>query len=155
MKNAGVLTSVLTLPLEVLNTLKFNGVTFNWDTLGFSLFPDNLIVNGQQDVSLNNPQIPKNIGTIPVNPVANATHLAFLGSATNGSSSGNITINYSDGSRQVANLGFSDWCATTSAFHNLVALSMPYRNSGTGSQTITNHLYYADVALTGPAVQRL
>jgi len=132
--------------LNDLNRLTFNGVTFYWDQNN-SVFPDNLIANGQQDLSLDNPTPNENGGTIPVNPVTNATYLAFLGSATSGSSSGNITINYSDGSTQVVSLGFSDWCAKTTAFNNSVALSMSYRNSGTGSQTITNHLYYAEVQL--------
>ncbi len=131
--------------LNYLNRLTFNGVTFYWDQ-NVSVFPDNLIANGQV-LSLNNPTPNENGGTIPVNPVTNATHLAFLGSATGGSSSGNIAINYSDGSSQVVSLGLSDWCAKTPSFNNRVALSMAYRNSGTGSQTINNHLYYAEVTL--------
>lgn len=131
--------------LNYLNSLKYNGITFYWDQ-NFSVFPDNAVANGQV-LSLNNPTPDEASGTIPVNPIANPTHLAFLGSATAGTASGVITITYADGSKQTVNLSFSDWCAKTLLSDNLVALTMPYRNAGTGSQTITNHLYYVEVAL--------
>lgn len=132
---------------NALNKLTFNGVTFYWDQ-NASVFPDNMIPNGPgQVLSLNNPTPNEESETIPVNPVGNATRIAFLGSATNGSSSGTVAIIFADGSSQVVTLGFSDWCAKTPSFNNLIALSMPYRNTATGSQTITNHLYYAEFTL--------
>lgn len=134
---------------NTLNKLTFNNVTFYWDQ-NASVFPDNmkLIPDGSQQVfSLNNPTPNEDSGTIPVNPVNNATRIAFLGSATGGSSSSSIIIMFSDGSSQDVTLSFSDWCAKAPSFNNQIALSMPYRNTATGSQTITNHLYYAEFTL--------
>ncbi|GCE06005.1 hypothetical protein KDAU_33340 [Dictyobacter aurantiacus] len=137
---------------NLLNKLTFNGVTFYWDQ-NASVLPDNmsLVPDGsQQKISLNNPIPDEDSGTIPVNPVSNATKLAFLGSSTNGSSSNSFIILFSDGSSQDVTVSFSDWCASSPSFNNQIALSMPYRNTPTGSQTRTNHLYYAEVTLQAP-----
>jgi hypothetical protein len=79
---------------------------------------DNIEVNGQ---TIQTPNAP-----------ANATHLAFLGSATNGDTQGTVTITYTDGSTQTAQLGFSDWTLGAGsepvAYNNVVAAKTSYRN---------------------------
>jgi hypothetical protein len=84
--------------------------------------PDNVIASGQ---------------TINVSAPANATKLALLGSAANGSASGTITITYTDGTTKQADIGFSDWTlgggGATPAFGNRIAASASYRNSTNGT----------------------
>ncbi|HEV2661891.1 MAG TPA: hypothetical protein VGU68_14880, partial [Ktedonobacteraceae bacterium] len=91
---------------------------------------------------------------INIAPVANADHLGFLGSATNGASSGTATITYSDGSTQPLTLGFTDWSVAKTSFGNSLVAVMTYRNTKGGQQTLTNYLFSASVALQdGKTVQ--
>ncbi|HEX4206906.1 MAG TPA: hypothetical protein VHZ51_22420, partial [Ktedonobacteraceae bacterium] len=80
-----------------------------------------------------------------------ATTLAFLGSATNGNSSGTATIHYYDGSTQTFTLGMTDWTLNGNkaqpAFGNNVVVTMPYRNTRDGQQDLNNYLFFAQVAL--------
>jgi predicted alpha-1,2-mannosidase len=69
---------------------------------------------------------------------AGATRLTLLGTGTNGKASGTLTITYTDGSTQTADVGFSDWALGGSAnlpvsFDNRVVARMPYRNSVSGT----------------------
>ncbi|GCF07104.1 hypothetical protein [Dictyobacter arantiisoli] len=150
MQKAGVVPVTLTTQAGYSNylfRLNFSGATFYWDQNG-SVLPDNLVpTSSGQTISLNNPMPNEDNGTIPVNPVANATYLAILGSSTGGTASGSIIIYYSDGTGQKVNINFSDWCAQTPVLGDYVALNMSYRNTATGSQTIANHLYYTDIRL--------
>ena len=114
-----------------------NGVTFTWPA-SFSVIPDNYQAAGQ---------------TIPVSPVAGATTLAFLGSATGGSSSGTATITYTDTTTQTFTLSFGDWAGGTQG-NNLIAAACSYRNTPGGEQSITANLFYTDVVLAaGKIVQ--
>jgi hypothetical protein len=130
MQKAGMVP--VTLPMSTpgydnyLNSLAFNGAEFYWDQNG-SVFTDNAIASGQT-LSLDNPTPDEDAGSIPVNPMADATDLAFLGTATGGGSVGTGTIIYSDGFQQTFTLGFSDWCATTVGYGNSITLTMPYRS---------------------------
>jgi hypothetical protein len=78
---------------------------------------------------------------------ASATKLSLLGTGTNGKASGTLTITYTDGSTQTADVGFSDWALGGSAnlpvsFDNRIAATMPYRNSvGGTSQQLTVYLF--------------
>ncbi len=88
------------------------------------------------------------------------TTLAVLGAATNGPSTGTGTITYSDGSTQSFTLGFSDWTLNGASAQpsagNSVAATMPYRNSGTGKQTLQTDMFYAAITLqAGKAVARV
>jgi predicted alpha-1,2-mannosidase len=118
-------------------TVTVDGIAHTWPNVPVG-DPDNVMVSGQ---------------TIGVT-TAGATRLAFLGSATNGRASGNVTITYTDGSTQTAQLGFSDWTlgggGQPVSFDNRIAAQMPYRNSIGGSpQTITTYVFAsAPVALT-------
>ncbi len=121
-------------------TITAHGITFTWpDTV--SNRPDNYLANGQQ---------------IAITPVAQADHLAFLGSAAYGPTSGTATITYTDGSTQSFTLGFTDWAAKTLSFGNTIVATIPYRNTSNGKQAIPISLYSASVALqTGKTIQRV
>jgi predicted alpha-1,2-mannosidase len=80
--------------------------------------PDNVIAAGQ---------------TLAVDAPAGATKLSFLGSATGGDAQGGVTVTYTDGSAQHAQLGLSEWLlkggAETPQFGNTVVAQVPYVNS--------------------------
>lgn len=108
-----------------------NGVTFTWPNVA-SGSPDNVISAGQSI------QI--------VNAKSGAAQLAFLGSATNGATSGTITITYTDGTTQTATLGLSDWTlgagSQSPSFGNTIAAQMPYRNAiSGGSQQVATYIF--------------
>jgi hypothetical protein len=120
----------------------FNGVSFPW-TASYSVIPDNYQAAGQ---------------TIPLAPVANATTLAFLGSATHTNSkaisSGKATITYTDGTIQTFTLSLTNWGNATALSGNLIAATCSYINTLTGTSTGTYHLYYTDVTLqAGKTIQ--
>lgn len=112
-------------------TVTVGGITYTWPNIASGL-NDNVMTNGQ---------------TIPISgAVQGATQLTFLGSATNGPSTGTITIIYTDGTSQVATLGLSDWTlnggSATASYGNVVAYQMSYRNSTSGtSQQITTYVF--------------
>jgi hypothetical protein len=108
------------------------GAQYHWPSAAAGQ-PDNLIAAGQ---------------VLAVPPVAGAAELGILGSASNGPSSGTMTITYTDGSTQTATLGLSDWTAGSASFGNGTGAAMPYRNSASGgSQQIGTKLFTATVAL--------
>ncbi len=108
------------------------GVQYNWPAAAAGQ-PDNLIAAGQ---------------VITVPPVAGATEIGVAGSASNGPSSGPLTITYTDGTTQSATLGFTDWTSGTPSFGNGIAAAMPYRNSASGSsQQIGTKIFTTNVAL--------
>jgi hypothetical protein len=111
------------------------GTVFQWPA-GTSGTPNNIIATGQ---------------TLPVNPLAQTTLLAFVGAAVGGPVSGTATIHYSDGSEQTFQLGFSDWTLKQGterlAFGNQVMYSMPYHNTARGRAEVKTYLFYAEVAL--------
>jgi hypothetical protein len=111
----------------------YNGVAFIWPDLPSGV-KDNYQASGQ---------------TILVNAPANTTTLAFLGSATMGSTSGTASVNYSDGSSQQFTLGFTDWAVGTPGYNNKIVATMSYRNGASGRQSIKVYLFYADVAVNG------
>ncbi|GCE18892.1 hypothetical protein [Dictyobacter kobayashii] len=95
---------------------------------------------------------------IPINPVSNAQTIAFLGSATYGNTQGSATVTFSDDTTQNINLAFSDWTLgggkNMLATGNLVAATMPYRNTPTGKQTLNTMIFYVEYALpAGKTVQ--
>ncbi|WP_112433673.1 lectin [Thermogemmatispora tikiterensis] len=111
-------------------TVTVDGVSYTWPNVPVET-QDNVQCSGQ---------------TIQVVPKPGATQLTFLGSATNGPSVGTLTITYTDGSTQTAQLGFSDWTlnagVSSPAYGNVVAAQMPYRNSGSGTpQEVETYLF--------------
>jgi predicted alpha-1,2-mannosidase len=108
--------------------------------------PDNVTAMGQ---TINLP-----------NASPTATMLTMLGSASNGNTSGTLTITYTDGTTQTATIGFSDWTlgggGASPAFGNVMAVSTPYRNmmSGGNQKVVTDLFTLAPIALTaGKTVQ--
>jgi predicted alpha-1,2-mannosidase len=112
-----------------------NGVTFTWPQPSPG-YPDNTVPDGQQ---------------VTVDAPAGTQTLGFLGSASNGPSTGVVTLNYSDGSTQQYWLGFSDWtlgaATETPSYGNQVAASTTYRNCPgcTGGQAVNTYLFETDI----------
>ncbi len=85
--------------------------------------------------------------TMKVNGASGATKLGLLGSSTNGSAQGTITVNYADGTSTTATLYFGDWAQSPSN-GNITVATTPYRNSTGGtSQPITMYVFAAEVPL--------
>jgi hypothetical protein len=109
-----------------------DGVHYDWPDAPASQ-PDNLTAAGQ---------------VISVPPIAGATELGVMGSATNGPSSGALTITYTDGTSQSVTLGLTDWTAGSASFGNGTVASMPYRNSAVGgSQQLGTKVFTTNTPL--------
>lgn len=112
-------------------TVTVNGAAMTWPNSPPG-YPDNVVAAGQ---------------TIPVQPVSGAAQVGFLGSATNGPSYGEVTLNYTDGSSTHFRLGLSDWTLGAGreqpSFGNQVVAATPYRNCTCGtSQTVKTYIFY-------------
>jgi hypothetical protein len=109
------------------STVTVNGINYTWPNVPVATF-DNIEVGGQTI-------------TVP-SAQAGAAQLSFLGCATNGNSQGTVTITYTDGTTQTAQLGFSDWTlgagANPIAYNNVVAIKTPYRNP---NQQVTTYVF--------------
>ena len=95
--------------------------------------PDNIQVGGGDQV-------------IDVTPVAGATKLSFLGSASGDKAQGTVTLTYTDGTVQQALLGFSDWTlnggGSSPSYGNVVAVQTPYRDvQGGGKDGVRTDLF--------------
>ncbi|OLB76443.1 MAG: alpha-mannosidase [Actinobacteria bacterium 13_2_20CM_2_71_6] len=106
--------------------------SFTWPADPVAL-PDNIMVGGgNQTLDLS--------GT-----PATATKLALLGSGTNGNVAGTLTITYTDGTTQAAQVGFGDWTLGGGGeglqFGNVVAAATPYRNSSGGPQQVFTYVF--------------
>lgn len=122
----------------------FNGVTFPWPT-SYSVIPDNYESAGAT-ISF--------APTIPITPIAGATTLALVGTATSGTASGTATITYTDNSTSTFTLGFMDWTAGTPTNGDHLVTTMTYYNNAAGQQTRSIYLYEAETTLTtGKTVQ--
>jgi predicted alpha-1,2-mannosidase len=99
------------------STVTAGGATYTWPNSAAG-DPDNVVANGQ---------------TITLNAPAGAGTLYLLGSATNGPSSGTVTVTYSDGSTASLPISVTDWAAGSVQPGNTVAVSTPYRNCACGS----------------------
>ena len=80
--------------------------------------PDNVLAGGQ---------------TISVPPVAGATELGIMGTATNGETTAPVVITYTDGTTQPATLDFADWADGSPASGTTTVATMPYDNNAAGS----------------------
>lgn len=104
-----------------------NSVTFTWPNVTVGQ-PDNHAANGQR------------IAT------SGSGAIAFLGSATNGPSSGTATVTYTDGTKQSIPLAFSDWTlsrSTTSPVpgNTIAKVTGTYRNTPTGAQQMKTYIF--------------
>ncbi|WP_327233714.1 GH92 family glycosyl hydrolase [Streptomyces sp. NBC_01317] len=75
-----------------------------------------------------------------------ATELSLLGSAINGATTGEVTLTYTDGSTQRAQIGFSDWTlgggTQQPSFGNVVAVHTTYRDvSGGGVDPVGTDVF--------------
>jgi alpha-1,2-mannosidase, putative len=112
-------------------TVTVNGISYTWPNVAANT-ADNIQAAGQV-IQLSNAK-------------AGAAALTFLGSATNGPSQGIVTITYTDGSTQTAQLGFSDWTlggGSTSqpSYNNVIAATTAYRDSSGGKNTINTYVF--------------
>jgi predicted alpha-1,2-mannosidase len=95
--------------------------------------PDNIIVGGGDQV-LNVPESP-----------TSATKLALLGSASNGPSTGTLTLTYTDGSTEKVSIGFSDWTlgggGRKPSYDNTVAVRSAYRLYSGGKDDVNTYVF--------------
>ncbi len=114
----------------------FNGVDFLWPNAPAGVI-DNWKVNGQ---------------VVLVTPVAGATTLALLGSATSGPSAAVITLNYTDGTSQTFTITYNDWTlgggSQKLVSGEQIAATTLVRNNPKGQQTLKTYIFYTDVPLT-------
>lgn len=93
--------------------------------------PDN-IVTGGQTVALS----------------GSGTDLGFLGASQNGTASGTVTVNYTDGSSQSFNLNMADWYANSPAVGNQLLTTTTSWNFTSSTQTAHPvSIYFASVPL--------
>jgi phospholipase C len=107
-----------------------DGVTFTWPNVAPGA-PDNILAAGQ---------------IILLNGTAGQATLGLLGSSSNGAAQGTITVFYTDGTASTGTVSLNDWAGGPGNGDTAVA-TMPYRNSSTGSQSITMYVYAATVAV--------
>jgi beta-glucosidase len=106
------------------------GTTFTWPSAA-SGTPDN-VVTGGQTVALS----------------GSGTDLGFLGASQNGTASGTVTVNYTDGSSQSFNLNMADWYANSPAVGNQLLTTTTSWNFTSTTQTAHPvSLYFASVPL--------
>jgi len=106
------------------------GTTFAWPPAAAGS-PDN-VVTGGQTVALS--------GT--------GTDLGFLGASQNGTASGEVTVNYSDGSSQSFNLNLADWYANSPAVGDQLLTTTTSWNFTSSTQTAHPvSVYFASVPL--------
>ena len=107
-------------------TLDVNGITFGWPAAGSGVASD-LTAHGQ---------------TVAV---SGSGSISFLGSATNGPSTGTAVVNYTDGSSQQVPVTLSDWTLNAGSAQptagEAVVAATPYRNSqGGGTDNVATYL---------------
>ena len=117
------------------SSFTFNGVTFTWPQAGSAL--DNAIAIGQ---------------TIAMQASGKGGHVAVLGAASAGPSTGTVTIAYTDGSTQAAPLTFGDWTLGGGGSavdpSNQIAITTTYRHHASGQQDGTKtYVFYAAIPL--------
>ena len=101
------------------STISANGFDFTWPDVAPGA-PDNIVVGGGDQV-------------LDVSKTsAGATKLSLLGSASDGDTTGTVTLTYTDGTTQQADIGFSDWTlgggGDTPSFGNVIAVHTAYRD---------------------------
>ncbi|WP_328540953.1 GH92 family glycosyl hydrolase [Streptomyces sp. NBC_00344] len=114
-------------------TVSANGFDFSWPKANAG-DPDNIEVAGESAQVVNVPS------------ASGATRLGFLGSAAEGKASGTVTLTYTDGTTQQADIGFSDWTlgggADKPAFGNTIAVHTAYRDvQGGGTDPVDTEIF--------------
>ncbi|MGH9067049.1 MAG: GH92 family glycosyl hydrolase, partial [Acidimicrobiales bacterium] len=112
--------------------VKADGATLTWPKVT-PCSADNILAAGQ---------------TVLLPGESGPTKLVLLGSSSNGSSSGTVTIHYTDGSTSTGTVSFNDWAGGPSGADTAIA-TMPYRNTTGGrSQPITMYVYATSVPVS-------
>lgn len=114
------------------STVTSGGFAFTWPKVNPG-DPDNIVVGGGDQVL-----------DLSASPPG-ATKLALLGSASNGPSTGTLTLTYTDGSTEQATVGFSDWTlgggAQKPSYGNTVAARTAYRLSSGGADDVDTYVF--------------
>ncbi|MFL4903852.1 GH92 family glycosyl hydrolase [Streptomyces sp. MMS24-I2-30] len=113
-------------------TVSSGGFDFTWPGAAAG-DPDNIEVVGGDQV-------------LAVPSAAGATKLSFLGSAAEGAASGTVTLTYTDGTTQQAQLGFSDWTlgggSQSPSYGNTIAVHTTYRDvQGGGKDPVGTEVF--------------
>ncbi len=106
------------------------GTTFTWPNVPAGT-PDNVVTGGQ---------------TVDIS--GSGTDLGFLGSSQNGTASGIVTINYTDGTSKSYNLNIADWYADSPAVGDQIATttsSWNYQSNPIGPHPVS--VYFASLPL--------
>ena len=106
------------------------GTTFTWPSAAPGT-PDNVVAAGQ---------------TVQLSGAG--TDLGFLGSSQNGTATGNVTVNYADGTSQSFNLNIADWFANSPAVGDQVLTttsSWNFQSNPLGAHPVS--VYFASVPL--------
>jgi beta-glucosidase len=111
-------------------TVTMGGTTFTWPNVPAGT-PDNVVTGGQ---------------TVDLH--GSGTDLGFLGASQNGTASGSVTVNYTDGSSQSFNLNIADWYANAPAVGDELVTttsSWNFQSNPLGPQPVS--VYFASVPL--------
>jgi beta-glucosidase len=106
------------------------GTTFTWPSAAAGT-PDNVVTAGQT-VSLS----------------GSGTDLGFLGASQNGTSSGTVTVHYTDGTSRSYNLNMADWYANSPVYGNQLLTttsSWNYQSNSIGAHPVS--VYFGSVPL--------
>jgi hypothetical protein len=118
------------------STVTSGSAQYSWPTSP-SGDPDNVVANGQ---------------TVTLNAAAGASSLDILASAANGTTSGTVTLHYSDGSTATAPVTVTDWASGSPQGGNAVAIASAYRNCGCGSTINATTNIYSVAVPVNPAL---
>ncbi|NED87267.1 glycoside hydrolase family 92 protein, partial [Streptomyces sp. SID11233] len=90
--------------------------------------------------------------TLTVPAKDGATRLSLLGSAAEGDTHGTMTLTYTDGTTQQADLGLSDWTlgggGDKPSYGNTVAVTSTYRDTLGGGKDPVNAYLFATAPVT-------
>jgi len=109
------------------STVSSGGVNFTWPSAATAT-PDNYLANGQTVTA------------------SGSGAISFLGSASNGPSTGTATVNYTDGTTQSVPITLSDWTlgggSGTLSTGNTIAITSAYRNqAGAASDSVKTYVF--------------
>ena len=117
-------------PLTPGGPVTVGGTTLTWPSAAAGT-PDNVVTAGQ---------------TVALS--GSGTDLGFLGASQNGTASGTVTVNYTDGSSQSFNLNMADWYANSPAVGNQLLTTTSSWNFTSTTQTAHPvSIYFASVPL--------
>jgi beta-glucosidase len=117
-------------PLTPGGQVTVGGTTLTWPSAAAGT-PDNVVTAGQ---------------TVALS--GSGTDLGFLGASQNGTASGTVTVNYTDGSSQSFNLNMADWYANSPAVGNQLLTTTSSWNFTSSTQTAHPvSIYFASVPL--------